>query len=83
MNAKTNTFKSAVALAKRLDKEYGPVTVLRAVTQRYASLERRDVLEVARALRYNEGTASRQFQEVRGPHGVRVNVSTKSRAKAH
>lgn len=61
----TKTFNTALAHARKLNKEYGPCTVLREVTQKYASLERKDVLAIAKALGLNTGTAARQFQEVR------------------
>ncbi len=71
MNAKTTkqdstTITKATSYAKQLHKEgYGSCTIVRAVTQKYPSLARRDVLRIAASLDINLGTASRQFQEVR------------------
>lgn len=63
----------ALTYARRLNKDYGPVTVVRAVTQRFPRLRRRDVLAIASELKINTGTASRQFQEVRN-NGLRVKL---------
>lgn len=52
--------------AKKLAKqEFGPCTITRAVTQKYKSLSRADVLSIASELDINQHTASRQYQEVR------------------
>lgn len=42
-------------------KDFGPCTVVRAVTQKYPSLRRRDVLAIAEALKIDQGTARQQF----------------------
>lgn len=68
----TKTIQAAERYARQLTrKEFGPCTVVRAVTQRYSKLRRRDVLGIAEKLDINEYTASRQFQEVRH-NGVRI-----------
>jgi len=56
-----STIKAADAYARKINREYGPCTVVRAVAQRYPSLRRRDVLGIAGALKINPGTAARQF----------------------
>lgn len=55
------TVKAAKTYATKINAEYGACTVVRAVTQRYASLRRCDVLAIADALKINKGTAARQF----------------------
>lgn len=58
--------KNPMAYAKALvAKDYGPVTVVRAVTQHYPKLQRKEVLRIAGELGLNLGTAARQYQEVR------------------
>ena len=58
--------RQAMAYAtKLLNKDFGPVSVVRAVTQNHPRLRRRDVLQIATALDINHFTASRQFQEIR------------------
>lgn len=57
---------AALAYARKLAKDgYGNCTIIRGVTQRFSKMPRKDVLSIAKALRINPGTASRQFQEVR------------------
>lgn len=63
--APNKTQAAALAHARKLSKEYGPCTVVREVAQKYKSLSRGEVLEIAAALKINKGTASRQFQEIR------------------
>lgn len=48
-----------------MGQEFGPVTVISAVTLKHGALKRRDVLQIAALLGINQGTASRQYQEVR------------------
>lgn len=62
------TNKAALAYAKKVAKQgYGNVTIVRSVTQKFSTLPRKDVLAIAKELRINLGTASRQYQEIR--HG--------------
>lgn len=57
---------AAKRYAKQLaKKEFGPCTITRAVTQKFRSLTRADVLGIADELNINHFTASRQYQEVR------------------
>lgn len=58
-NAKT--VRVARTYAAKVNKEFGPCTVVRAVAQKYPSLRRRDVLSVTTELGINEKTAARQF----------------------
>jgi hypothetical protein len=58
-------FGRAEDYARKISKEYGSVTVIRAVAQKYPSLERRDVMEIADKLGINKFTASRQFHVAR------------------
>ena len=55
----------AAKLAAKLNREFGPCTVVRAVAQKFPKLRRRDVMSIATKLGINKYTASRQFQEVR------------------
>lgn len=55
----------AIAFAKTVSKEYGPVEVVRAVAAKFKSFKRGDVLSVAEALKINKYTASRQFHLLR------------------
>jgi hypothetical protein len=64
-NPNAKTYAAALAHARKLHASYGPVTVIREITQKYKVLQRRDVLAIAKAVGLNQGTAARQFQEVR------------------
>jgi len=57
---------AAVAYGKELTaQDYGPVTVIRAVTLKHPDLKRRGALDIAKARDINPRTASHQYQEVR------------------
>lgn len=67
MNAKTTRkiSNAPLAFARKLDKTFGPCTVIRSLTQRFPKLPRGDVLEIADSIGINRNTANRQFQEIR------------------
>lgn len=51
--------------ARKIAKDYGSVTVIRAVSQKYGKIPRADVLAIADKLGINKFTASRQFHVAR------------------
>lgn len=61
----SKTFTKALTTARKLAKSYGNCTVVREVTQRYSTLERKDVLAICAKVGISKFTAQRQFQEVR------------------
>lgn len=56
---------AAEAFGKKVAAEYGPVTTVRAVTQKFPTLQRADVLAIASKLKINQFTASGQYQAAR------------------
>lgn len=56
---------SAAAFAKKVNRQYGACDTVRAVTQRFPSLTRGEMLTIAKAVGINKHTASTQYQRVR------------------
>lgn len=58
-------FGKAEEYARKISKDYGSVTVVRAVSQKFSDLVRGDVMALAEKLGINKFTASRQFHVAR------------------
>lgn len=58
-------FGKAEEYARKISKDYGSVTVVRAVSQKFGDLVRGDVMALAEKLGINKFTASRQFHVAR------------------